>query len=383
MTAIALTSATVLRVVESFKQATGVAAETIALGAIVRLDTSTGKITNSKATTETEARVYGMALRAAAAGEAVTVLCDGVVDGFAITALNFDSDIYLTDTDGVIGDAAGTVKVIIGRVITGNAVTLGTTADRLLRIEQVDLTRIEVGAELGYLEGAAPGTVTASKVVIYDAAGKIVKNSAVVAALGTVQGDAAALSKNLNLVTGADATKGVKLPVGAAGDEIVVVNTDATSVLKVYPETGGNINAVGANTSVSVGPSKISHFICTAALTWYVEGEALETATVAVNNAVVAGIAAGYKVARGQHTTVDADDTVVTGLATVVAVVASLESDPVAGAQFVTAVLGNQTGAPAAGSIQIKSWKATATADTALIAATTFSKLVNWIAIGT
>jgi hypothetical protein len=96
-----------------------------------------------------------------------------------------------------------------------------------------------------------------------------------------------------------------------------------------------------------------------------------------------AGVAAGYKIARGQHTTVDEDDTVATGLATVVSVVASLDSDPVAGAQFVTATKGNQAGAPAAGSIQIKTWKATAAGDTALIPATTFSKLVNWIAIGT
>lgn len=99
--------------------------------------------------------------------------------------------------------------------------------------------------------------------------------------------------------------------------------------------------------------------------------------------AAAAGVAAGYKVARGQHTTLDADDTIVTGLTTVVAAVASLESDPVAGLQSVTCVIGNQAGAPAAGSIQIKGWKATAAGDTAVIPATTFTKLVNWIAIGT
>lgn len=104
--------------------------------------------------------------------------------------------------------------------------------------------------------------------------------------------------------------------------------------------------------------------------------------TAALSTAIAA-VAAGYKIARGVHTTVAADDTIVTGLATVVAVVATLGSDPVAGAQFVTATIGNQAGAPAAGSIQIKSWKATATGDTAQIAGTTFSKLVNWIAIGT
>lgn len=96
----------------------------------------------------------------------------------------------------------------------------------------------------------------------------------------------------------------------------------------------------------------------------------------------VSGVAGGYKVARGQHTTVDENDTVVTGLTTVVAVVASLDSDPVDGAMYVTASIGDQAGAPAAGSVLIKTWKNT-DADATHVAATTFSMKVNWIAIGT
>jgi hypothetical protein len=84
------------------------------------------------------------------------------------------------------------------------------------------------------------------------------------------------------------------------------------------------------------------------------------------------------KVAEGQHTTVTANDIItVAGLRKVERVCATLEDDPVAGAQFVTAV-------PIANSntFRIKTWKATATADTAQIAATTFTKKVNWIAFG-
>lgn len=90
-----------------------------------------------------------------------------------------------------------------------------------------------------------------------------------------------------------------------------------------------------------------------------------------------AKIKSGYNFDRGTWTTVAASDTVPTGLTDVLYCMASLQSDPVAGCQFVTA-------APSAtpGSITIKTWKATATADTAQIAATTFSKLVHWIAIG-
>jgi len=107
------------------------------------------------------------------------------------------------------------------------------------------------------------------------------------------------------------------------------------------------------------------------------------TATAAQINALIAGAGAGYKVARGQHTTVAAVDTVETGLTTVVAAVAVLDSDPSLNPLFVSCSIGNQADAPVAGSIYIKGWKATAANDVTPIAATTFSKKVNWIAIGT
>jgi hypothetical protein len=88
------------------------------------------------------------------------------------------------------------------------------------------------------------------------------------------------------------------------------------------------------------------------------------------------------RIASGQHVTVAASDTVPTGLTKVVAAFAVLDDNPVAGAQNALASIGNQAGTPAAGSILIKTWKATAAGDTAQIAATTFSKKVNWVAIG-
>lgn len=92
---------------------------------------------------------------------------------------------------------------------------------------------------------------------------------------------------------------------------------------------------------------------------------------------------AGYKVARGVHDTVAAVDTLATGLATVVAAVVTLASNPTMDPITVTADVGDQAGAPAAGSIYIKSWKPTAANNCELIAATTFAKKVNWVAIGT
>lgn len=95
----------------------------------------------------------------------------------------------------------------------------------------------------------------------------------------------------------------------------------------------------------------------------------------------------GLKIARGQETinpNTAATATVVTGLAAVVAVVASLDSDP-DGTNIaqVSATIGDQAGAPDAGSVILKTWKITAADNGALVAASADQDYkVNWIAIG-
>ena len=83
--------------------------------------------------------------------------------------------------------------------------------------------------------------------------------------------------------------------------------------------------------------------------------------------------------AAGQWTTVTASDTVVTGLGALSSAVASFETDPADANLLVSCQIGNQAGAPAAGSIIIKTWK-TDGVDPTPVAATVFGKKVNWIA---
>ena len=86
-------------------------------------------------------------------------------------------------------------------------------------------------------------------------------------------------------------------------------------------------------------------------------------------------------VAYGRHTTVTASDTLDTGLARVSAVVATFETDVADANILVNASIGDQAGSPAAGSVYIKTWKTDGT-DPTPVAASAFSKVVNWIAIG-
>lgn len=100
------------------------------------------------------------------------------------------------------------------------------------------------------------------------------------------------------------------------------------------------------------------------------------------------GVAAGYKIARGVatiHPSSAATATVATGLTTVVAVVAAPATDPDGtNLAAVSATIGDQAGAPAAGSIILKTWKITAADNGALVAATADADYgINWIAIGT
>lgn len=135
MANISLVTANKVNVVESIIQMTLPAAEAIIAGAPVRLDTANGKFTNANATNANEARIYGIATKTVAAGEALTAIRKGVMDGFDVSALAWDADIYLSDTDGRIADAAGTVATKVGRVIPGTATTLGTAYDKMVFID--------------------------------------------------------------------------------------------------------------------------------------------------------------------------------------------------------------------------------------------------------
>ena len=92
-------------------------------------------------------------------------------------------------------------------------------------------------------------TVTATTIT-GDVTGNVTMPVAAVAAAGSDNTDATAIEAyGVVHATGADATKGVKLPAAAAGKIIIIKNSDAANaVLKVYPATGDKINSGTATT---------------------------------------------------------------------------------------------------------------------------------------
>jgi hypothetical protein len=124
----------------------------------------------------------------------------------------------------------------------------------------------------GYLmvaDGTDWEAVALSGAFTMAATGALRMAQATVAAAGSVQGDATAITaEGLCLVTAADATKGVKLPAAAAG-KMVLIKNNANAVLKVWPNTDDAINAIAANSALSMAAYTCALFVSYDAVTWY------------------------------------------------------------------------------------------------------------------
>ena len=129
--------------------------------------------------------------------------------------------------------------------------------------------QLGVGTYMGYATlAAASGDDYGYVNLNEELAGNLLAVTAVTAA-GSVIGDAAQLSQGLNVVTGADGTKGVILPVAVPGMQVYVKGVTA-GVLKVWPKTGGTINALSASAAISLttGAMPVT-FIASSATQWY------------------------------------------------------------------------------------------------------------------
>lgn len=89
-----------------------------------------------------------------------------------------------------------------------------------------------------------------------------------VAATGSTQADAAQVATGFVVVTAADGTKGVLLPVAAAGRSVVIKNNSA-SVLKVWPAGSGIINGLSASAAMSIAANTCPEFRASSATQWY------------------------------------------------------------------------------------------------------------------
>lgn len=263
-----------------------------------------------------------------------------------------------------------------GTARANKALVLGATKN----IDTIDVTAagfklggVAFTGSMGDLNAVAGGGATGNKTY----------SNAIVAAAGNSQGTGTAMTADRNLVTGADGTKGVVLPLAVDGMSILVINDDASSVLKVYPATGAAVNGIAANSAFSVGPGRTAEFEATSATQWYTSGQAASAQTVAQANANVVGAAAGYKVARSAApVSLDGSNptSVAHGLTTCVSATVQLVGSAAPGdsTSVLTAVINGAN-------IDVYAWKPTTggAAGNPTLIASTGTETFNWVAIGT
>lgn len=115
------------------RQMTLVCTEAILAGSPVRIHTD-GKWTNANGSSAGEARIWGIAVASKAAGEALTAVRNGILDGFT-TDMAYDAAVYVGNTDALLQDTAGTVSTVVGRILPGTSEVLGGSYAKLLSVE--------------------------------------------------------------------------------------------------------------------------------------------------------------------------------------------------------------------------------------------------------
>ena len=98
--------------------------------------------------------------------------------------------------------------------------------------------------------------------------GGLYLKTATVAAAGSTQANAAAVSDGFTLVTAADGTKGVVLPAAVAGRTVILKN-NAGSTLKVWPASGDGINAITVDSNFTITNLSACMLVAYDSTTWY------------------------------------------------------------------------------------------------------------------
>lgn len=138
MADLALVTANRVSVVDGVHQDqyTLIAGEAITAGAPVYIDATTGKALNADASAAGTADVFGIAIKTVASGEPVTVVHNGVLDGYALSGMSYGEAAYLSNNAGLLADAVGTVTVRVGTVIPALANSISNAYDRVLKVER-------------------------------------------------------------------------------------------------------------------------------------------------------------------------------------------------------------------------------------------------------
>lgn len=111
-------------------QHTTVAAEDIGAGAPVLFD-GNGKWINADANGSGTVGCYGVSTKTVLAGEALTAIRIGLMDGWSNLPA-YGAPVYVSNTTSVLSDSAGSTTLTVGFVVPIDATLLGVAYDKAI-----------------------------------------------------------------------------------------------------------------------------------------------------------------------------------------------------------------------------------------------------------
>jgi hypothetical protein len=189
---------------------------------------------------------------------------------FATSQTTANTSICTAQTTGTltIGGTTQTGTITVGQSTGAQTLNLGTGATTNGTTKTINIGANGVsGSTTNVNIGSAVSGATSNTTVN----GFLVNSiSAAVTAAGANQANATALVSNINNVTVvATNADGVRLPTAIAGIRILIRNSDAADTLKIYPATGGQIDALGTNASYSLAAGSTIELFASTTTQWH------------------------------------------------------------------------------------------------------------------
>jgi hypothetical protein len=190
----------------------------------------------------------------------------GLDPAAGVLVLDVTGDYDLTGLDGgypgrtvtLVNDGSGTLSL---PDLTGSA------AGNQFDFPSASGTTLDPGDALAFTYVGSAGSGAWVPVGTAPADAAPARTEGTLAATGSVQGDAAAITTSAVVVSGADGTKGVILPDEAAA--IVTVFNDTTAQnLKVYPPSGARFGASAVNANHTLSGKQIQVFFRVSSTPW-------------------------------------------------------------------------------------------------------------------
>ena len=218
-----------------------------------------------------------VATSATTAGTVTTAAQPNITSVGALTSLTVTGNISvgnISATRGtftsVSGDGANLTNITGSNV--GGQVGFAAIANN---VAGGNVTGVVANSTYAASAGSAPlaGTVTTAAQPNITSVSSFLFHSSSdsVSASGSSQGDAFTLTTEINRVTSASASNGIKLPVAQGGLVVFIINTVSNS-FKVYPNTSDEINSLGTNNAFTHPEGATLQYICTNSTNWYTVG---------------------------------------------------------------------------------------------------------------